>query len=79
MEMYLVEYDNLVTSDPIIEIICGKNEDEVWESAFARSGSTGLSQGNFSMYRILRNPGGYLYLADQEGNEIRSGGGVYFV
>lgn len=73
MKSYLVEFDCLVVPEPVIEIIVAESEEATWSIAYEKSKRTGLSQGNFSMYCLLRNPGGYLYLADQEFNEIRSG------
>lgn len=79
MKTYLVEFENLVTSDPYIEIIGADNDEAAWWVAFEESQRAGLSQGNFSMYCLLRNPNGYLYLADLVGNAIKSNGGTYLV
>lgn len=79
MKTFVVEFTNLVTGDPFIEFIHAKNDDIAWDTAFEKSKREGLAEGDFSLYLVLRNPNGYLYLADLEGNAIKSEGGTYIV
>lgn len=78
MKMYLVEYTCLATSDPVFEIRSGENEEDLWHDCYLRSRDAGyLEVGSFSIYRVLRNPNGELYLADLDGNPISSAGVFY--
>lgn len=79
MKTFMVEFTNLVTGDPFIEIIHAENDGIAWDIAYEKSNREGLAQGDYSMYCVLRNPNGYLYLADMEGIAIRSEGGTYLI
>lgn len=53
MNEYLVWFDCCVIDEPVIKHIVAENDDECWEKAYKISCGTGLSQGNFEIYKKL--------------------------
>lgn len=66
MNKYLVLFDNLVTDDLLVSIIYAKDYDECWEKAYARSLSTGYSEGNFEIFESVDERMARQTMADME-------------
>lgn len=53
MYTYLVEFDCCVMDHPYYEKVQADSLDECWEKAYAISCRSGLSQGNFEIYKLM--------------------------
>lgn len=56
----LVRFDNLVTDDLIVQVIEGKDMEDIFEKAWQMSKQTGLSEGNFDIFK-LDHDGNFVY------------------
>lgn len=72
MKTYLVEFEAVCVPDRPIAIIEAKAEGLAWDKAYEQSQKPGYSEGNFDMYLLLRNSSGQLYLADLDGEPVKS-------
>ena len=72
MKTFLIEFEAVCVPDRPIAIIEAKTESQAWDKAYEQSQKPGYSEGNFDMYMLLRNSRGELYLAEPDGEPIKS-------
>lgn len=60
MKSYVVEFENLVTNDPIIIVFSGESEDSVWKDCMEYANTHDYTSRNFDMYPLYRKPDGSL-------------------
>ena len=60
MKMYVVEFENLVTNDPVIVVFGGTTEDEVWQACMEYADERDYLGHEFDMYPLYRENDGSL-------------------